>query len=109
VVQVVPEGARTTNETIDSRVRVEVAEDLDAGLGRQASTARAGRSRSSWARIVSTPTASLSWKTSPARIDSMIAGVPPSSRWLGSVEVAVVVGVDVGDRAAAGHIGHPVA
>ena len=30
------------------------------------------------------PTASLSWKTRPARIDSMIAGVPASSRWAGS-------------------------
>ena len=64
-------------------------------------------SSSSWARIVSTPTASLSWKTSPARIDSTIAGVPPSSRCAGSVEVAVVLGVDVRDRAAAGHVRAP--
>ena len=77
------------------------------GSSRQASTARR-RCRSSCARIVSVPTASLSWKTSPARIDSMIAGVPPSSRWVGVVEVAVVVVVDVGDRAAAGHVRHPV-
>ncbi len=55
-----------------------------AGSSRHAATARASR-RSSWARIVSTPTASLSWKTSPARTASMIAGVPPSSRWAGSV------------------------
>jgi hypothetical protein len=48
---------------------------------------------SSWARIVSTPTASLSWNTRPARIDSMIAGVPPSSRCSGSVEVAVLSGL----------------
>ena len=36
-------------------------------------------------RIASAPTASLSWNTRPARIDSMIAGVPPSSRSTGSV------------------------
>ena len=48
-----------------------------------AATARA-RKRSSCARIVATPTACLSWKTSPARIDSMMAGVPPSSRCAGS-------------------------
>ena len=35
---------------------------------------------SSRSRIASTPTASFSWNTSPARIDSTIAGVPPSSR-----------------------------
>ena len=35
-------------------------------------------------RIASCPTASFSWKTSPARIDSTIAGVPPSSRSSGS-------------------------
>ena len=34
--------------------------------------------------IVSDPTACLSWKTSPARTASMIAGVPPSSRSVGS-------------------------
>ncbi len=32
------------------------------------------------ARIASAPTDCFSPKTSPARIDSMIAGVPPSSR-----------------------------
>ena len=49
------------------------------------------------------PTASLSWNTSPARIDSTIAGVPPSSRCDRVVEVAVLGRVDVRDRAAAGH------
>ena len=34
--------------------------------------------------ILSWPTASFSWKTSPARIDYTIAGVPPSSRTSGS-------------------------
>jgi hypothetical protein len=37
------------------------------------------------AQLGEAPTASLSWNTSPARIDSMIAGVPPSSRCTGSV------------------------
>ena len=77
------------------------------GSSRQAATARS-RNRSSAARIVSTPTACLSWKTSPARIDSMIAGVPPSSRVLRVGEVGVLVVVDVGDRAAARDVGHPV-
>ena len=54
-----------------------------AGSATHASTARRSSS-SSCAWIVSTPTACLSWKTSPARIDSTIAGVPPSSRWAGS-------------------------
>ena len=35
-------------------------------------------------RISSLPTASFSANTSPARIDSTIAGVPPSSRMAGS-------------------------
>jgi len=35
---------------------------------------------SSRSRIEATPTASFSPKTRPARMDSMIAGVPPSSR-----------------------------
>ncbi len=38
---------------------------------------RRSPSRSS---IALTPTAAFSWKTNPALIDSMIAGVPPSSR-----------------------------
>ncbi len=50
-----------------------------AGLARQRSMARPMKS-SSRSRIASTPTASFSPKTSPARIDSTIAGVPPSSR-----------------------------
>ena len=79
-----------------------------AGSSRQAVDRAARAAAPPAARIVSVPTASLSWKTSPARIDSMIAGVPPSSRCVGVVEVAVVVGVDVGDRAAAGHVRHPV-
>ena len=41
-------------------------------------------------RIASAPTASLSWNTSPARIDSMIAGVPPSSRMHRIGDVAVL-------------------
>ena len=36
---------------------------------------------SSFSRMAGTPTARLSWKTRPARIDSRMAGVPPSSRW----------------------------
>ena len=55
-----------------------------AGSSRQAVTAR-WRKWSSRARMVSTPTASLSLKTSPARMASMMAGVPPSSRCAGSV------------------------
>ena len=51
---------------------------------------------------------SLSWKTSPARIDSTIAGVPPSSRCYGVVEVHVFLGIDVGDGAAADHNGNAV-
>ena len=39
---------------------------------------------SSRARISGTPTVSFNWKTSPARIDSTMAGVPPSSRCSGS-------------------------
>ena len=35
---------------------------------------------SSRSRMTSVPTASLSPNTSPARIDSTMAGVPPSSR-----------------------------
>ena len=54
-----------------------------AGSSAQAATARV-RNRSSAARIVSTPTACFSWKTRPARTDSMMAGVPPSSRCSGS-------------------------
>ena len=50
---------------------------------------------------------SLSWKTSPARIDSRIAGVPPSSRCTMS-RVAVLDRVDVSDRAAARHRGDAV-
>ena len=53
------------------------------GLAPQDSTARRMNDRSR-AAMVSAPTASLSWKTSPARIDSTIAGVPPSSRWTAS-------------------------
>ena len=53
------------------------------GLAPQDSTARRMKDRSrAW--MVSGPTACLSWKTSPARIDSTIAGVPPSSRSTGS-------------------------
>ena len=54
-----------------------------AGLADQAAIARC-QYDSSIALIVSTPTACLSWNTIPALIDSMIAGVPPSSRWTGS-------------------------
>ena len=53
------------------------------GSSFQAVTARSS-SASSWAWMVSVPTAVLSWKTSPARIDSTMPGVPPSSRCSGS-------------------------
>ena len=53
------------------------------GLAPQEATARRMKDRScSW--MVSAPTACLSWNTRPARIDSTIAGVPPSSRSTGS-------------------------
>ena len=85
VVQVAPAAARrTTNETIDSRSASRLPRISMAGLARQALdrpaqevAPRARGSRRS-------PTACLSWKTSPARIDSTIAGVPPSSRCTGS-------------------------
>ena len=60
-----------------------VAEDLDHGSVRQAAMARSMNS-SSRSRIASTPTRCLSWKARPARIDSTMAGVPPSSRCSGS-------------------------
>ena len=53
------------------------------GLPDQRVMARFQR-RSSLAWITSVPTASLSANTSPARIDSTMAGVPPSSRATGS-------------------------
>ena len=49
------------------------------GWRAQRSIARRMKS-SSRARIASAPTASLSPNTRPARIDSTMAGVPPSSR-----------------------------
>ena len=61
------------------------------------------------ARIASAPTASFSANTSPARIDSTMAGVPPSSRCSMSDEIAVLGRIDVGDRAAAGNRGDAVA
>jgi hypothetical protein len=53
------------------------------GFAPQEAIARSMK-EASRASISSTPTASLSWKTRPARIDSTIAGVPPSSRCSGS-------------------------
>ena len=54
-------------------------------------------------RIASVPTVALSWNTRPARIDSTIAGVPPSSRCSMSERYTCSTVVDVLDRAAAGH------
>ena len=68
---------------IDSRGAVTEPRTIRFGLGsHEASARRMNASSRRW--MYSAPTASLSWKTSPARIDSMIAGVPPSSRWAGS-------------------------
>ena len=50
-----------------------------SGLADQRAIARS-MNDASRRRIASTPTASFSPKTRPARIDSTIAGVPPSSR-----------------------------
>ena len=50
-----------------------------AGLADHEATALATND-SSRCLIASTPTASLSWNTSPARIDPTMSGVPPSSR-----------------------------
>jgi hypothetical protein len=63
---------------LTSRVAIPIPGSPD-----HASIARSMKS-SSRRRIVSTPTASFRWKTRPARIDSTIAGVPPSSRCSGS-------------------------
>ena len=62
---------------------LQVAEQLQVRVAR-ASGQGPRRNRCSRAWIRSVPTACLSWKTSPARIDSMIPGVPPSSRPTGS-------------------------
>ena len=72
-----------TKETIDSRQALGLPRIRIFGLALQDSIARRIRSCSR-ALIVCQPTASLSWNTSPARIDPMMAGVPPSSRWTGS-------------------------
>ena len=49
------------------------------GYADQAATARLMKD-SSRSRMAPTPTASLSWNTSPARIEPTMSGVPPSSR-----------------------------
>ena len=64
--------------------RVEVAEELDVADWPASAAGRTPRAVPRARRITSVPTASLSAKTSPARIDSTIAGVPPSSRVTGS-------------------------
>ena len=78
-----PEGPWTMNETIESLSASRLPRIRMFGFFVQRSTARRQKS-SSCALITSTPTASLSWKTSPARIASTMAGVPPSSRVTGS-------------------------
>ena len=71
------------NETMESRFALLLPRISIAGFRDQASMARVTKPLSS-SSITSEPTASLSWKTRPARMASMIAGVPPSSRWIGS-------------------------
>ena len=56
-----------------------VAQHLEVLVASQLAMARRMKF-SSRSRIMSGPTASFSWKTRPARMLSMIAGVPPSSR-----------------------------
>ena len=74
---------RTTKDTIDRRHLSALPRIWIWGLADQRCRARWMKDCSrSW--IASTPTASLSWNTRPARMDSTIAGVPPSSRRSGS-------------------------
>lgn len=68
---------------MDSRAARGLPRMSIAGFAPQRATASL-HSRSSRAWISSVPTASLSAKTSPARMDSTIAGVPLSSRATGS-------------------------
>ena len=67
------------NDTIDSRSAPRLPSRRRFGFCCQAAIARWMKPRSMPA-MVSVPTARLSWNASPARIDSMIAGVPASSR-----------------------------
>ena len=78
------------------------------GLASQRWSAR-WMNASSRSRIASTPTAALSPNTRPARIDSTMAGRAALLAVLDVGEVDVLDGVDVGDRAAAGHRRHAVA
>ena len=84
VVQVARRRGGSMNETIESRSASLVAEDLDVRVGRPALDRRRDEATPRARGSPSAPTASLSWKTSPARIDSTMAGVPPSSRCSGS-------------------------
>ncbi len=63
-----------------------------AGFASQRSIAR-WMNACSRSRIASTPTAALSPNTSPARMDSTIAGVPPSSRCSMSARYTCSVGL----------------
>ena len=78
-----PRGWRTPNETIASRSGSELPRIRICGFRPQDASARRAKAPSR-RRISSAPTASLSANTSPARIDSTIAGVPASSRTAGS-------------------------
>ena len=78
-----PRGWRTPNDTIASRSRSRLPRIRRFGLVPHDASARRANSPSR-RRIASAPTASLSANTSPARIDSTIAGVPASSRTAGS-------------------------
>ena len=87
-----PRGWRRPSETIASRSSSGLPRISICGFAAQDASARRAKSCSR-RRISSAPTASLSANTSPARIDSTIAGVPPSSRISGSGWYECPVGV----------------
>ena len=84
VVQVVARRGRMRNETMDSRAACWLPSTSMPRAGRPSGAGRAATAARSRAAIRSVPTACLRANTSPARMDSTMAGVPPSSRATGS-------------------------
>ena len=103
-----PRGWRTPSVTIASRSSSGLPRIRTFGLAAQDASARRAKARSR-RRISSVPTASLSANTSPARIDSTIAGVPPLLADLRVWVVPCSGRADEQDRPAARYRRHAVA
>ena len=108
VVQVAAAGRRTTNDTIDSRSASRLPRISMPGWP------ATPRSRATQVRLLvradrvdADGLLELEHQPGADRLDDRRRAALLAVRRV--VEVAVLVGVDVGDRAAAGHVGHPVA